>query len=76
MTTVPFSVHSRGVHNIQIGTCDYTTVGVQAYYHNDDGRTMVAYEFIRELNLPITIGYGDASGFDKFQPTRITAAAQ
>lgn len=76
VSTVPFSVHSRGVRNVQIGGCDYTAIGVQAYYYNDDGRTMVAFDFIQELNLPITVGYGDDFGFDKFQPTGITAVEQ
>ena len=37
---------------------------------------MHAFDYILELDLPISVGYGDASGFDKFQMLGIEAEVQ
>jgi hypothetical protein len=73
---VPYSLHTRGVRPIRIGDCAYNAIGVQTYYYNDDGRTMYAFDYILELGLPVSVGYGEASGFEKFQMLGIEAEKQ
>ncbi len=69
---VAFSYHTRGQLKYSIGACTFDSIAFQTFQRYPDGTSMVEFQFLLDLGVPVVVGFGGDGVFDSYPPQSIS----
>lgn len=71
-----FEWRSRGIMRETYDGCSFDVLPIETYYYEPEGTTMVEFAWLVDLEVPLNVGFADASGGSSRLPLSINVVGE